>query len=333
MSAATLANVPSEVKEVKGTIDALGRPQYGEAERLSERTGGVVTAISGDIMSTEPVVSAGAQAALDHIRIVLVEPQHAGNIGAVARAMKNMALSRLVLVNPVDHLGLEARMMAMHGLDILQQAQVVHTLAQGVADAGYVVGTTRRLGKGRQVTLTSRGIAPLLLELAATNPLAIVFGREDSGLSNEELLVCHELITIPAHPVHGSLNLAQAVLLVCYELFVASANPSVSPPPRLASVQELERLYARMRAVLSHIGFLHGSHPDRMMGYFRRFFARQGLRSRDVKVFLGVFRQIEWYITRHLPQGSPSSPPPGGSRPAETGAATGTPALPSGDAD
>jgi tRNA/rRNA methyltransferase len=255
-------------------------------------------------MPADQPTSQRGQAVLDHIRIVLVEPQHSGNIGAVARAMKNMALSQLVLVNPVDHLAMEARMMAMHAFDILQRARVVSTLPEAVVDAGYVVGTTRRLGKARQANLTSRGMAPLLLELAASNPLAIVFGRENSGLTNAELGQCHELITIPAHPVFGSMNLAQAVLLVCYELYVASATPPPSTPPQLATVEELERLYTRLREVLYRIGFLHGSHPDRMMGYFRRFFARHGLKSRDVKVFLGVFRQIEWYITRHVADAS-----------------------------
>ena len=273
-------------------------------------------------MPGDQLTSRRPQAVLDHISIVLVEPQHSGNIGAVARAMKNMALSRLVLVNPVDHLALEARMMAMHAFDILQRARVVGTLPEAVADAGYVMGTTRRLGKARQASLTSRGMAPLLLELAASNPLAIVFGRENSGLTNAELGQCHELVTIPAHPVFGSMNLAQAVLLVCYELYVASATPPPSTPPQLATVEELERLYARMREVLHRIGFLHGSHPDRMMGYFRRFFARHGLKSRDVNVFLGVFRQIEWYITRRVADdslppanGNSRSPHPGGSSP------------------
>jgi tRNA/rRNA methyltransferase len=194
---------------------------------------------------------------------------------------------------------MEARMMAMHAFDILQQAQVVGTLSQAVTDAGYVVGTTRRLGKVRQAYQTSRSIAPLLLELAASNPVALVFGREDSGLSNDELEQCHEVVNIPAHPTFGSLNLAQAVLLVCYELYVTTASQPLSTPPMLATVAELERLYTGMREVLRRIGFLHGSNPDRMMGYFRRFFARHGLKSRDVKIFLGVFRQIEWYISRH----------------------------------
>jgi tRNA/rRNA methyltransferase len=236
--------------------------------------------------------------ALDHIQVVLVEPQHSGNVGAVARAMKNMAISRLVLVNPADHLAMEARMMAMHAFDILQQARVVQTLSQAVADAGYVVGTTRRLGKSRQAQHSSRSLAPLLLELATTNPVALVFGREDSGLSNDELAQCHELVTIPAHPTFGSLNLAQAVLLVCYELYVTTVTQSVSTVPTLATAAELERLYTRMHVVLRRIGFLHGSNPDRMMGYFRRFFAHHGLKSRDVKIFLGVFRQVEWYIGR-----------------------------------
>jgi tRNA/rRNA methyltransferase len=250
-------------------------------------------------MATDEPLHQGVSTALGNIHVVLVEPQHSGNIGAVARAMKNMALSRLILVNPADHLAMEPRMMAMHALDILQQAQVVDTLSQAVANAGYVVGTTRRLGKSRQAQQTPRSIAPLLLELAASNPIALVFGREDSGLSNDELARCHELISIPAHPTFGSLNLAQAVLLVCYELYVSTATQPLAPPPMLATTAEVERLYIRMQAVLRRIGFLHGSNPDRMMGYFRRFFARHGLKSRDVKVFLGMFRQIEWYINRH----------------------------------
>src|SRR6266545_4648851 len=141
-----------------------------------------------------------AQAPLANIRIVLVEPQHSGNIGAVARAMK-------------------ARMMAMHAVDILQQAQIVPTLTQAVDDAGFVVGTTRRLGKARQAHLSPRALAPMLLELAHSNPVVLVFGREDRGLTNEELERCHELITIPSHPEFASLNLSQAVLLVCYELY------------------------------------------------------------------------------------------------------------------
>jgi tRNA/rRNA methyltransferase len=107
------------------------------------------------------------------------------------------------------------------------------------------------------------------------------------------------------------------VLLVCYELYVASATQSPLTSPTLATVAELERLYTRMRAVLRRIGFLHGSNPDRMMGYFRRFFARHGLKSRDVKIFLGVFRQIEWYINRHVVERS--APLNGGGKPSDLG--------------
>jgi tRNA/rRNA methyltransferase len=266
-------------------------------------------------MPAGEAIRRGTPAALDNIRVVLVEPQHSGNIGGVARAMKNMALSRLVLVNPADHLAMEARMMAMHAFDILQHAEVVGTLSRAVADAGYVVGTTRRLGKSRQAQHSSRSIAPLLLELAGSNPVALVFGREDSGLTNDELAQCHELISIPAHPTFGSLNLAQAVLLVCYELYVTTATQPLSTLPTLATTAELERLYAGMHEVLRRIGFLHGSSPDRMMGYFRRFFARYGLKSRDVKIFLGVFRQVEWYISRHVVEDSPLAANGGGKTP------------------
>jgi tRNA/rRNA methyltransferase len=261
------------------------------------------------------------QERLAQINIVLVEPQHSGNIGAVARAMKNMALSQLVLVNPPDHLNLEARMMAMHGRDLLQNARVHADLTGAVADAGFVVGTTRRLGKARRAHFTPRAIAPLLLDLAHSNPVALVFGREDSGLTNEELQRCHELVTIPAHPEDGSLNLAQAVLLVCYELYMATTGEQRPLLPKLATAGELERLYTRMHAVLWRVGFLHGSPPDRMMGYFRQFFARGNLRSRDVNIFLGVFRQIEWYLNRQplyhasMPQNdAPSVEPEPGSQ-------------------
>jgi tRNA/rRNA methyltransferase len=265
-------------------------------------------------MSGRDTLPPELQETLAQICVVLVEPQHSGNIGAVARAMKNMALTQLVLVNPADHLNLEARMMAMHGLDLLQNACLHADLTSAVADAGFVVGTTRRLGKARRAHLTPRAIAPLLLDLAHSNPVALVFGREDSGLTNEELQRCHELMTIPAHPEHGSLNLAQAVLLVCYELYMATAGEPRPLLPKLARVGELERLYTRMRAVLWRVGFLHGSHPDRMMGYFRQFFARGNLRSRDVNIFLGVFRQIEWYLNcqpvYHTSTPQNDAPPP-----------------------
>ncbi|MBI3328099.1 MAG: RNA methyltransferase [Nitrospinae bacterium] len=247
--------------------------------------------------------------ALTNMRVVLVEPQHPGNIGAVARAMKNMAFTQLALVNPADHLAPEARMMAMHARDVLQNARVCTTLAEAIEDAGFIVGTTRRLGKARQARLTPRAIAPKLIELAHSNPVAIVFGREVSGLTTDELHRCHEVVTIPTHPEFGSLNLAQAVLLVCYETYLATTDRPAPPPPRLATAADLERLYAKMREVLLRVGFLHGSNPGRMMGYFRRFFTKQGLESRDVKIFLGVFRQIEWYLGRAAGQGLTSPAP------------------------
>jgi len=252
----------------------------------------------GSVTPAASIPSEEGAALLANIRIVLVEPQHSGNIGAVARAMKNMALTHLVLVNPAEHLALEARMMAMHALDLLQQARVCASLPEAIDDASVVIGTTRRLGKVRQVHLHPREMAPRLIALAQANPVALIFGREVSGLSNAELQCCHEVLTIPAHPTFGSLNLAQAVLLVCYELYLATADPPRSPAPPLATTAELERFYTYLHRLLLRVGFLHGSNPERMLGYFRRFFARRGVASRDVKVFLGVFRQIEWYLDR-----------------------------------
>lgn len=232
---------------------------------------------------------------LAHIRIVLVRPQGAANIGAVARAMKNMGLEDLVLVGPRVRRDFWVRAMAVHAKDVLERTTVVSDLAAAVADCGVVVGTTARPGLYRAPRGTARQLAPSLVAAAITNRVAIVFGPEDHGLSNEDLKSCHQVLFIPASPAYPSLNLAQAVMIVCYELFLASDTAVGVAPPEWAPAGEVEFLFCRLQEALLRIGFLHGSNPDHIMFAFRRILGRAGLEPRDVRILLGLARQIDWY--------------------------------------
>jgi len=247
---------------------------------------------------------------LEKVAIVLVEPREPGNIGAAARAMANMGLSRLVLVRPSDHLVAAAFRMALAARPILESAVVVDDLAQALAGFGFVAGTTRRLGAGRRGRVTPRQLASELPAVAAANDVAILFGREDSGLTNEELQYCQRLVTIPASAGFGSLNLAQSVLAIAYEIFLAddasgSGGPGASA--RRAPTADLEGLYAQMERVLLKIGYLDPANPAHMMRVFRRLLGRSGPDAREVQALRGIFRQVDWYIERHGERPAPGS--------------------------
>jgi tRNA/rRNA methyltransferase len=238
---------------------------------------------------------------LEKIAIVLVEPREPGNIGAAARAMANMGLSRLVLVRPPEHLVADAFKMALAARPILESAVVVGDLAQALAGFGFVAGTTRRLGSGRRGRVTPRLLAAELPAVTAENDAAILFGREDSGLTNDELQFCQRLVTIPSSAGFGSLNLAQSVLAIAYEIFLVddaagSGGPGAST--RRAPTAELEGLYAQMERVLLDIGYLDPANPAHMMRVFRRLLGRAGPDAREVKALRGIFRQVEWSVGR-----------------------------------
>ncbi len=167
---------------------------------------------------------------LEKIAIVLVEPREPGNIGAAARAMANMGLSRLVLVRPPEHRVPEAFRMALAARPILESAEVVDDLGQALAGFGLVAGTTRRPGAGRRGRVTPRQFAAELPVVAAANDVAILFGREESGLTNDQLQYCQRLVTIPSSDGFGSLNLAQAVLTIAYEIFLVAATSGSGEP-------------------------------------------------------------------------------------------------------
>lgn len=252
---------------------------------------------------------------LSNIRIVLVRPRGAANVGAVARAMKNMGVRELVLVRPALVRAFWSKALAVHADDVLERVQRFDSLDEAVADCGLVVGTTCRGGLYRAAAEPPRDAAPRMLEVAAANRVALLFGPEDHGLSNEDLKRCQQLIAIPADPGYPSLNLAQAVMVCCYELLLAANRRQALLPaaaPILPSAEQVERMFQRLQAAFLSIGFLHRDNPDHIMFALRRVLGRAQLEAHDVQILLGLARQIEWFgrggwevMARKSPQPDP----------------------------
>ena len=233
---------------------------------------------------------------LENIRIVLVGPLYGGNVGSICRAMANMGLSDLVLVDPAKELNMaEARMMAVAAGEILEKRRELTSVAEAVGDCGLVMGTTIRPGLYRQHVKTPREWAPSILASAAVNPVALVFGRENSGLTNEELAICTNLIQIPSSPGYPSLNLAQAVMVCCYELYVASGTfePVLEKSPECPT-RTREHMYGMWREMLQEIGFMNDEKSDHMMLGIRRILSRAPLTTDDVNILMGIARQMMW---------------------------------------
>lgn len=234
--------------------------------------------------------------ALAQIRVVLVRPRGAANVGAVARAMKNMGLRDLCLVAPRARSTMVARAMAVHAHDVLAQARTTESIADAVADCGLVAGTTCRGGSYRAAADDLVIAAPDIVASARAGGVALLFGPEDHGLTNEDLQHCQRLVSINTDPAYASLNLAQAVLLCCYELRRASgaspAEPDRRPP---APAKEVDRMLAHLQRALLKIGFLLPDNPGHIMLAIRQLFGRTTLDEREVRIFLGLARQIEWY--------------------------------------
>ncbi len=246
---------------------------------------------------------------LSNVRIVLVRPRGAANLGAVARAMKNTGLHDLVLVRPAFAVSKSlpsapswATAMAVHAKDVLGGVRQVDSLDAAVSDCGLVVGTTCREGLYRAAAEPPREVAPRILAAATANRVAVVFGPEDHGLSNDDLKACHQLIIIPTNPAYPSLNLSHAVMVCGYELFVAAhaqwpeAALSAKRPPRaLASAERVALMFRRLQAAFLSIGFLHADNPDHIMYAWRRMLGRAQMEDRDVRILLALARQIEWF--------------------------------------
>jgi tRNA/rRNA methyltransferase len=230
-----------------------------------------------------------------NVAIVLVEPKAPENIGAVARAMNNMDMERLIVVNPAnmdpDRI---AKMATSHSMGILEKMQVQDDLKNVLAPFQYIAGTTARVGAMRPALTTPHKLAGELIPISKDNDIAILFGPEDKGLSNEHLTFCHTIINIPTSEF-SSLNLAQAVMIVCYEIYQATGDVVETKAHRFANSFELEGMYDHLTNVLMKIGFLNPQNPERWMWNIRRFLSRLPLRAMEVRIIRGICRQIDWY--------------------------------------
>jgi tRNA/rRNA methyltransferase len=232
---------------------------------------------------------------ITNLRIVMVRPRGSGNIGSVARAMKNTGVADLAIVGPARTQSFWAKAMAVHGRDVLADARCYPTMREAIADCRLVVGTTCRPGLYRSHSQTPREVAPTMVEASKKGKVALILGPEDHGLSNKDLEHCQLLITVPAHPDYQSLNVAQAAAICLYELYVASLTPVPDNGIERARADDIERLFDIMRHSLLKIGFLDSDNPEHMLLALRRILGRAGLEDKDVRILTGMFRQIEWY--------------------------------------
>lgn len=248
---------------------------------------------------------------LDNFAFVLFKPKSPGNIGASARALKNMGCRDLRIVQPAgftiandnERAGPrqgprrdDAKAMAVHGRDVLAAATIHPELDSALADRTLVVGTTARAGLYRSEARPLREVSHELSALSEVNRIALVFGPEDCGLTNEELKLCQRLITIPTAPEYPSLNLAQAVMIVAYELMLASGAAREFPPTQQwAPIPEVDAMLARMAQALVAIGFLPEDNPDHIMFALRAMLGRAGLRPRELDIMNGIASQILWF--------------------------------------
>jgi tRNA/rRNA methyltransferase len=234
---------------------------------------------------------------LKHISIILNRPKYAGNIGSVARAMKNMGLSRLIVSGSESFPAEEMKMMSTHfAADIIDKIRYYPNLGEAAADFQYIVGTTSRLGSARGPVVAPREMANKLVDISQNNLIALVFGSEDKGLTNDDLRYCHSLIMIPISENLKSINLSHAVMIVCYEIFLAGMEKKTAFTPKLASSSEIENMYAQVKEILTEIGFLNPQNPEYFMTHVRRLLSRTHLFSRDVKIIRGICRQVAWAV-------------------------------------
>ncbi|MEO8602262.1 MAG: RNA methyltransferase [bacterium] len=260
------------------------------------------------IAATPPVA---ADDALPNVRIVLVRPRGAGNIGAAARAMRNCGVGDLVLVRPAVRRLAAAERMAVHARELVRGAPVLDDLASAVADCGLVIGTTCRGGGYRTALEDLETLAPQAVAQSASARVAFLFGPEDHGLSNADLRHCQRLVAIDTHADYASLNLSQAVLLVCHALRRATRSAVVRlPGPAPASAAALDGLYAHLETALGRIGFLNRQNPGHIMFALRGLLGRSAPSEHEVRTLRGIARQIEWIagVSQVTDDPSPAGP-------------------------
>lgn len=237
------------------------------------------------------------KAKTENITIVLNKPKYPGNVGSVARCASNMGIKNISVVGNRDLAVEEMKQMATHfAAESVDRIQHFDCLDEAVAKFPYVVGTTSRRGSGRGPVVSPREMAERLIDISQNNNIALLFGPEDMGLSNDDVRLCQLLVTIPTSKNMKSINLSHAVMILCYEIFTARMDPLEMFTPRMADSAELEGMYGQMKELLLKIGFLNPENPDYWMMHLRRFLSRTSLLSKEVKIMRGICRQLDWYM-------------------------------------
>ncbi|AXV66498.1 tRNA (cytosine(32)/uridine(32)-2'-O)-methyltransferase TrmJ [Pseudoalteromonas lipolytica] len=233
---------------------------------------------------------------LDDIRIVLVNTSHSGNIGSAARAMKTMGLSNLYLVDPACEIDSHASALAAGATDVLGKAVVVDTLADAIADCSLTIGTSARSRTLSWPMVEPRECGEKLVAEAANGPVALVFGRENSGLTNEELQQCNYHVCIPANPEYSSLNLAMAVQTLCYETRMAYLNTQPKQQEQddvtYPNAKQTELFYEHLEQTLNDTGFIIKQHPGMVMTKLRRLFNRARPEEAEMNILRGILTSI-----------------------------------------
>jgi len=232
---------------------------------------------------------------LDNVRVILSNTSHPGNIGAAARAMKTMGLSRLYLINPRHFPDVQATAMAASADDVLAKAVVCSSLEEALQGVVFVVGMSARVRDISQEVLAPREAMPLVAQ-QTQHPVALLFGAETSGLTNDELARCQLMVRIPVNPEYTSLNLASAVQLIAYELRLAAGQGECGAPEIVpASAEHVEGYFKQLEETLTEIEFLHGQHSTKLMHKLRRLYARARLELEEVNILRGILTLTTQY--------------------------------------
>ncbi|WED27235.1 tRNA (cytosine(32)/uridine(32)-2'-O)-methyltransferase TrmJ [Vibrio sp. DW001] len=234
---------------------------------------------------------------LDNVKVILIGTSHPGNIGSAARAMKVMGLSQLVLVKPECEVDAQTRALAAGAADIAQNAVIVDSLEEAVADCGLVVGSSARSRTLEWPMLEPRECGEKFAIEGENHPVALIFGRERTGLTNEELQACHYHVCIPANPEYSSLNLAMAVQTLSYEVRVAHLNRLQSDYPTREEEyprhKELEMFYEHLEKVITSTQFIAQDKPNMVMTKLRRLFNRARPESQEINILRGILTSVE----------------------------------------
>ena len=233
---------------------------------------------------------------LENIRIVMIGTSHPGNVGAAARAMHNMGISRLSLVDPQCPIGDVAYARASGANVILDNRETHSDLGAAIADCSRIIATTARRRSLPWPELEPREMAESVFALDDNRQVALVFGREHSGLSNDELQMCHQMVCIPTNPGFSSLNVASAIQVICYEIFRYQAEPYQLPEPEgpdlPASSAEVEGYIEHLRETLDGCGFLNPQQPEMIMQRLRRIYMRNELTRSEIHILRGILSSV-----------------------------------------